>query len=114
MTEKEFTKKYLTRIPFDRTLFRNNIGMIKLDGRVIKYGVCNPGGSDFIGWTEYVIQPDDVGKSVALFTAVELKSGKNKPSDDQTNFLEAVSRAGGIAECVWPEKIKRYGEKKNE
>lgn len=50
------------------------------------------GGSDLIGWT-----PHD-GR--AIFTAIEAKTGRLKPTHEQESFLAAVERAGGIARVV--------------
>ncbi len=86
-------------------LWRNNCGMLQdKEGRWIKYGVCNPGGSDLIGFTPRVI----AGVPVAVFTAIEAKTGRLKPTHEQESFLAAVERAGGIARVVregepyWP------------
>jgi hypothetical protein len=66
-------------------------------GRPVQYGVCNPGGSDLIGWTPVCITPDMVGKTVAVFTAVEVKTPTGKPTEHQLNFITQVLRAGGFA-----------------
>lgn len=93
---------YLKRIMLEYsglgfTVFRNNVGALKdRDGRVIRFGVCNPGGSDLIGWKSRVITPADVGETVAQFVAIEAKD-KAVVSDDQKNFLQRVKDAGGIA-----------------
>lgn len=78
--------------------FRNNVGQCTTDdGRVIRYGVCNPGGSDLLGWTPVTVTPDMVGRTVAIFTAIECKGPRGKPSDAQLTFIDAVQRAGGFA-----------------
>ena len=78
-------------------LWRNNCGMLQdKDGRWIKYGVCNPGGSDLIGFTPRII----AGEQVAVFTAIEAKTGRLKPTHEQDSFLLAVERAGGIARVM--------------
>lgn len=79
--------------------FRNNIGayMDPKTGRPIQYGVCNPGGSDLIGWTPVVVTPDMVGKTVAVFTAVEVKTPTGKATQHQLNFIAQVLKAGGFA-----------------
>lgn len=94
------------------TLFRNNQGMAwsgpvlqhYRDGSVligsaqaVRYGVCNPGGSDLIGWTPRIIMPDMIGLQFAIFTAIETKVGKRKATDEQANFLCVLKEAGGIA-----------------
>lgn len=74
-------------------LFRNNCGRMQTaDGRWIKYGVCNPGGSDLIGWTAV--------NGVAVFTGVEVKVGKTLTTQEQWNFVQQVNVAGGIAGIV--------------
>jgi hypothetical protein len=79
-------------------MFRNNIGAYTDQaGRVIKYGVCNPGGSDLIGWTPVVVTPAMVGTTVAVFTAVEVKTPSGRPTSQQLNFIDQVIRAGGYA-----------------
>ena len=79
-------------------LFRNNVGVLQdKRGQYVKYGVANPGGSDLIGWTSVIVTPDMVGKPIAVFTGVETKSGRNKPTDEQLLFIAAVNAAGGRA-----------------
>ena len=82
-------------------MFRNNCGSYKADnGQWVKYGVANPGGSDLIGWTSVVITPEMVGKKIAVFTAIEVKTGKVQVSDAQKNFIEQVNKAGGRGEII--------------
>lgn len=82
-------------------LWRNNVGQLQdLHGRIVRYGVCNPGGADLIGFSPSVIMPTDVGQRVAIFTAIEAKTGRLKPTHEQESFLAAVERAGGIARVV--------------
>ncbi len=81
-------------------MFRNNVGSAKtLDGRHIDFGLCK-GSSDLIGWTSKTITADDVGKTVAVFTAIEVKTPKSKVSDEQNNFIAIVKKHGGIAAVV--------------
>lgn len=83
----------------DVRVFRNNVGMARHTGtgQIVKYGVCNPGGADLIGWTIKRITRDMVGKAIAIFTAIECKRPGKKPSDAQDNFLNQVKGAGGIS-----------------
>ena len=82
-------------------LFRNNTGMgwtgrvidqtarqiILEDYRPLRAGLCT-GSSDLIGWT--------TRGNVAIFTALELKTGRGKLTPEQAAFLENVRAAGGI------------------
>jgi len=82
-------------------LFRNNVGQYKTDeGDWVRYGVCNPGGSDLIGWTQVLITPDHVGKTLAVFTALEVKAKRGKTTTNQLAFISMVKMAGGIADVV--------------
>lgn len=91
-------------------VFRNNVGTGWV-GRVIKRaegqltlaqprpleaGLCT-GSSDLIGWRSITITPDMVGKTVAVFAAVETKTRVGRLSQDQANFLRVVHAAGGVA-----------------
>lgn len=79
------------------TLFRNNQGAYKHPkGYYIKYGVCNPGGSDLIGWNKD-----------GLFVALEIKTPKGRATPEQLNFISQVKKAGGIAGiCTCAEDVK--------
>lgn len=80
------------------TVFRNNLGTAQhKDGSWVKYGVCNPGGSDLIGWTSVEITPDMVGKKVAVFTAIECKSVSGRKKKEQVHFINVVLKMGGRA-----------------
>lgn len=82
------------------TLWRNNCGALRdRDGRLVRYGVANPGGSDLLGFRAVLVTPDMVGKTVAIFSAVEVKqpNGRHPVTDDQKRFLDVVSAAGGFS-----------------
>jgi hypothetical protein len=67
-------------------LWRNNVGQLQdINGRWVQFGVCNPGGSDLIGFT-----------ADGRFLAVEVKAGKTPTTGPQERFIEAVNKAGGV------------------
>jgi len=79
-------------------LFRNNVGALKdVDGRLIRYGVANPGGSDLIGWRSLTVTPGMVGQKLAIFVAIEVKGEHSKATDHQRNFIGRVRADGGLA-----------------
>lgn len=94
------------------TLMRNNSGGFKDEtGRLVRYGLGQVSNnqafksSDLIGWTEIVVTPEMIGQRLAIFTAIEVKSEKWKPSKDereekQNNFIKWVKSRGGIASMV--------------
>lgn len=65
----------------------------------IRFGLCEGSGDD-IGWTPYEIKPEDVGKTIAVFTSAEIKKPKGRSSDEQKQWAKVVNAAGGIA-VVW-------------
>lgn len=79
-------------------IWRNNCGALKdQDGRLIRFGVANPGGSDLIGWRSVTVTPDMVGQKIAVFLAIEVKGERGKATDPQKNFIARVKADGGLA-----------------
>lgn len=108
--EQELTAFILLEAAKTRTaLFRNNVGLgwagrliSNQQGRVmlhdafpLRAGLCT-GSSDLIGWHPVTITPEMVGKKVAIFTAVEVKTKGVKLTAQQELFLRRVNQAGGI------------------
>lgn len=78
-------------------LWRNNIGEAKTKYGVVRYGIPGVGGSDLIGFKTITIKPEHIGKNIAVFAAVECKSPKGKPSQEQINFIKYIRESGGLA-----------------
>lgn len=91
-------------------VFRNNVALAWVgeakrigEGRVLitnarpLHAGLIKGSSDLIGWTSREITAADVGKRVAVFTAIEAKDGSGRLDKDQRRFIDAVRAAGGIA-----------------
>ena len=104
MPEKPIQKKIFKNLGGRRDvrLFRNNIGVAKYKDKTgkirhVKFGVCNPGGSDLIGWRIKTITPEMVGRRVAMFLAIETKAPKKGPNKNQRTFINQVNAAGGLA-----------------
>lgn len=110
MLEADFMRRCMKRATdLGARLFRVNVGVAwtgdvskNRDGsitirnpRPFKSGV--PGMSDLIGWAPVVVTPDMVGKTVAVYLAVETKSARGRASDEQKSFIAAVHNAGGRA-----------------
>lgn len=87
MTEAVLSREIMLAVSrVGARLFRNNVGQLQdIDGRWIRYGVCNPGGSDLIGWT-----------ADGRFLAVEVKHGRTVTTSQQIRFVEAVRKSGGV------------------
>jgi len=94
-------------------LFRQNVG-VGWVGRVVRKtddsvtlanprplhaGLCK-GSSDVIGWTPVVVTADMIGRRVAVFTALEIKTPGVVTTPEQARFVETVREAGGYAAVV--------------
>ena len=80
----------------DVRLFRNNTGCLKNDrGRIVCFGLAK-GSSDLIGFKTVKVTEDMVGKSLAVFVAIEVKD-KGRATPEQRRFISCVQEAGGMA-----------------
>ncbi len=78
-------------------LWRNNVGALRDErGRLVTYGLCK-GSSDLIGLRQLLITPEHVGRCVAVFTAIEVKTPAGRVSEEQRRFLQQVEQLGGLA-----------------
>ena len=77
--------------------WRNNIAKLQVRGQWVNFGIPSKGGSDLIGLHTMEIQPKHIGKSVAVFVAIEVKTPTGKPSQEQIRFIEFAKKAGAIA-----------------
>lgn len=76
-----------------------NIGpgdIVIRNARPVKAGL-GTGSSDLIGWVPIEITADMVGKTLAIFCAVEVKTEKGVVREEQQDFIFAVNKAGGVA-----------------
>lgn len=81
-------------------IFRNNTGALKdAMGRLVRFGLC-VGSSDLIGWKPVTITQDMVGQEVAVFTALEVKKPRGRPTEKQEYFIGRVKGDGGYAGIV--------------
>lgn len=96
-------------------MFKNNSGVAYTDGgRPVFFGLGNEGkkktgdlrSPDDVGWTPVTITPEMVGKTVAVFTAIDSKKAgfvvknhynENSREYGQNKFFQLVIKAGGIA-----------------
>jgi len=106
-------------------LWRNNVGGFIDDyGHFVRYGLANEStamnkkikSSDLIGITPHVVGAGDVGKTLGIFTAVEVKEGswkfKGNPHETaQQNFINLVRAMGGYGAFANSEQaIERLGK----
>lgn len=94
-------------------LFRNNVsrawtGKIhKLpDGsllikqpRPIAYGL-SVGSGDLVGGTPIVVTSEMVGRTIFVFTNIEVKTNNTRTTEEQINFNNMVTSAGGLSTII--------------
>ncbi len=82
-------------------LYRNSRGAVKLpNGGMLTYGVGPNGGSDWLGYQSVLVTEDMVGRTIAVFVAIEAKRPGKYGTDAQDEFCEEVRQAGGKAGVV--------------
>lgn len=84
----QYSKSQMVKVGPGDVLIRN--------ARPLRAGLC-VGSADLIGWTTLTVTSDLVGRQLAVFTAVEGKTGKTRVTTEQKNFLTAVRDSGGYA-----------------
>jgi len=84
---KKFTQPQTVNVKAGDVLVRQ--------ARYFDAGLC-VGSSDLIGMKSVTITPDMVGKTMAIFTAIEVKTPTDKTSPEQVNFLNMVQKMGGL------------------
>jgi hypothetical protein len=117
MNEKQIGDRILAEHP---NMFRNAVGygiagspkhviskgdgiyLVK-KGTPVRFGLMT-GSGDYIGWEPVIITADMVGKTVAVFQSIEVKTLRDRLSEDQRRWNRAVARDGGIVQ-VWHETI---------
>lgn len=87
------------RTPMPISVRLNPEDVIIRNASLLNAGLCK-GSSDIIGWKPVIITQDMVGKTVAIFTAIEIKYGSTKTTEEQSNFIDNVIRAGGYGKIV--------------
>lgn len=82
----------------DLRLFRNQVGQLPdpRTGRPVQFGLAR-GSADLIGWRTITITPDMVGRQVAVFTSIEVKTDRGRVRPEQHAWLNTVQCSGGIA-----------------
>ena len=78
-------------------LFRNDTGKLPdpRTGRWVQFGLAKC-SSDLIGFKTIKVTPEMIGKDLAVFCSVEVKTNTGQLSKNQHNWLQAVKKAGGI------------------
>ncbi len=86
-------------------LFRNAVGF--MNG--FSFGL-SPGSSDEIGYKETIITSDMIGKKVAIFQAIEIKTLTDKISCEQIIFYLNILISGGLAQVYTEDRFLTHEE----
>lgn len=95
-------------------LWRNNVGAaMDVDGRQVRYGLGNDSASlnkrikshDLIGITPHMVAAEDVGRTIGIFTSLEVKRGDwvyrgTEREVAQRAWMELVLSLGGISKFI--------------
>ncbi len=123
MTEKELQTRIFKDIGSrnDVRIFRNNVGtaymgeatniqrpvtvmlqpgdVVIRNARRVKFGL-HSGSGDLIGWRSLLITPAMIGKRIAQFLSVEIKTQRGRVSEEQMTWAKVVNKSGGCAGVV--------------
>jgi len=129
LREQNVLRRIWLAVAAQTTLFRLNTGKAWVSGggpvqrlkdgsvvvpfaRPIALGFSRPNGDpvvgayDLIGYTNVTITPEMVGRTVAVFTAIDAKrSAGGRTSDEQLRFGKNIRDAGGIAGIAPSESV---------
>lgn len=87
----------------DTRLMRNNVGVLyDKRGIPVTFGL-GTGTSDLIGLKSVIITPDMVGRKLAVFIGIEVKTSTGRTTDAQDLFLDMLRTMGalhGVARTV--------------
>lgn len=97
MTVGKFWGPYHKGVRYERTqtVTVNPGDVLIRGGYMVSVGFT--GLSDTLGGSPMKITAEDVGRTVMILTAVEVKAGKDRPRPGQPEFIEAVKKMGGRA-----------------
>lgn len=110
LTAKEIEDKAWLKYPYT---YRNNRGACKTERGYITYGLPEPPhgrkeqddemkGGDRVGFDVVEITPEMVGKKIAVFANIEIKTQNDRLKTGQIRFHNFVLESGGISE-IWQE-----------
>lgn len=97
MTVGKFWGPFHKGVKFDRaqTITVKPGDVLIRGGHMVSVGFT--GLSDLLGGSEMLITQEDVGRTVMILTAVEVKAGKDRAREGQPEFVAAVKKMGGRA-----------------
>lgn len=96
MNESNLTKQIMLALPKIVRVFRNHVGLIKDEkGKYHKAGLMT-GSADLIGYAKVTITQDMVGKTIPVFTSLEVKTNKGKQHEAQLKWQNGMRKINAI------------------
>lgn len=90
-------------------MLRNRCVLVH-NARPVEFGLTN-GASDLVGLHQVTITPEMIGRTIAVFSAAEVKRPGVTVPDHQQHFIDFVRGFGGIAGVVRsPDDARRLFE----
>ncbi len=95
--ETQITKHIIESLSPWCWLHRNHVGRVQDSHKRWHSFGLGKGSPDLVGYTKITITPDMVGKQVAVFTGIEVKTSKGVVADHQVDFIDNLVYGGAIA-----------------
>lgn len=111
MTETDLQRQIQIELSDENTrLLRNTVGfgwqgdnftirkgrLVAGVARPVTFGL-GPGTSDLVGPRSVIITPEMIGRRIAVFAVVEVKDAKKRATQEQMQFLSAMTDLGALA-----------------
>jgi hypothetical protein len=103
VSESEFQQWVLDAFAFDDNilLWRSNTGVAKIDDkRFVRFGKV--GQADLTGIVKHYLCPTCQASQNGVRLEIELKVGKNKPTEYQMNWLKKMAGYNAITMILYP------------
>lgn len=73
--------------------------VILKDARRVQFGL-GVGTGDLIGSRSTIVTPEMIGRQIAIFSSLEVKTKRGRATEQQQTFIHVVKSLGGLAGIV--------------
>lgn len=96
MNESNLTKRIMLALPEIVRVFRNHVGAVKdQKGTWHQFGLPR-GSADLVGYSKIEVTQDMVGKTIPVFTSLEVKTNKGKQHEAQLKWEAGMRKINAI------------------
>ena len=96
LNQPENVRLFPSRAGFAWSGKANRKGRFTIIENAVPFHGMPDGFPDLCGWTSIVVTPEMVGQTVAIFTGIEAKTGKQTLKPAQRRFKDIIERMGGF------------------